>query len=104
MFESHPNLFVYIALVVGAVFLLYSLYYSKRLPLLTDLFAVMLSVAAAYSGIDLCYLVLEGSKKLGDFENQKLVIILGGLAVFWVALLTIISAFKQVQIRQAISD
>ena len=104
MFSSYPNLFVYAALLLGVVFLIYSLYESKKLPLLTDLFAVMLSVAAAYSGIELCFLVLEGTKTLGDFEDQRLLIVLGGIAVFWVALLTVITMFKQVKIRAEFSD
>ena len=99
MFESLPNLFIYIALAAGLIFVCYSLYVSKKLPILTDLFSVILAVAAAYSGIELCFLSLDSAKSLGDFENQKLVIILGGVAVFWVSLLTVISSVNQVKRR-----
>ncbi len=104
MFSSQPNLFIYIALISGLLFVSYSLYQSKKLPVLTDLFTVMLSVAAAFSGIDLCYLVLEGSKVLGDFSDQKLVIVLGGVAVFWVSLLSIINSCKQIVLRQEVEN
>ena len=58
MFPSISNLFIYLALVSGFLFIVYSLIFQKRLPILTDIFSVMLSVAAGYSGIELCYLVL----------------------------------------------
>ena len=97
MFPSISNLFIYLALVSGFLFIVYSLIFQKRLPILTDIFSVMLSVAAGYSGIELCYLVLEGSKQLGDYSDQKLVIILGGISVFWVSFTTIINSIKQMQ-------
>ncbi|NMR27441.1 hypothetical protein HH219_18185 [Pseudoalteromonas sp. NEC-BIFX-2020_015] len=100
MFSTQPNLFIYVSLIFGVLFVCFSLYKSKKLPILTDIFMVILSVAAAFSGIDLCYLVLEGSKGLGDFTDQKLVIVLGGVAVFWVSLLSIINSCKQIKTTQ----
>lgn len=102
MLSSYPNAFIYFSLIGGFIFVLFSLLKAKRLPNLTDLFTVMLSLAAAYSGIDLCYLVLDGTKTLGGFSDQKLIIILGGIAVFWVSLLSIISSCKQVFEREII--
>lgn len=99
MFPSIANIFIYVALLLGLVFVVYAIAKTKKLPILTDVFSVMLSLAAGYSGFELCYFVLEGSKQLGDFEDQKLVIILGGISVFWVSLTAIIAAVKQVNTR-----
>ncbi|MCG9638163.1 hypothetical protein L1D12_23365 [Vibrio parahaemolyticus] len=96
MFPSVTNLFIYIALFSGLLFVVYSLLAAKKLPILTDLFSVMLAVAAGYSGVDLCYLVLESSKSLGDYQDQKLVIVLGGISVFWVSLTTVINNVKDI--------
>lgn len=97
MFPSVSNMFIYVALTLGVIFVIYALVSSSKLPNLADVFSVMLAVAAGYSGIDLCYLVLEGSKSLGDFQDQKLVIILGGISVFWVSLTTVINNVKEVR-------
>lgn len=97
-----PNTFIYIALVAGVLFTIYSLCLMRSLPLLAELFSLMLSAAAAYSGVELCYAVLEGSKRLGDFQDQKLTIVLGSVAVFWVALLTAINLVKGVAGRAEI--
>ncbi len=100
---SGPNTFIYGALIAGLLFILYSLYSARSLPLLAELFSLMLSTAAAYSGLELCYLVLEGSKQLGDFKDQKLIIVLGSLVVFWVALLTVMNLVKGVAARGKLS-
>lgn len=99
-----PNAFIYFGLASGLVLVAFSLYWSRGLPLLAELFSLMLSVTAAYSGIELCYFVLEGSKKLGDFQDQKLIIVLGAVAVFWVALLTIINLVKGIVARGSLQE
>ena len=88
-----PNTFIYIALIAGVLFTIYSLCLMRSLPLLAELFSLMLSAAAAYSGVELCYAVLE---------DQKLTIVLGSVAVFWVALLTAINLVKGVAGRAEI--
>lgn len=99
-----PNAFIYVAILCGLLFTLYNLYLLKALPLLAELFSLMLSVAAAFSSIELCYAVLEGTKKLGDFQDQKLIIVLGSIAVFWVALLTVINLVKGVTARLRLQE
>lgn len=97
------NIFIYVALLFAAAFTAFNIYTARRLPLLAELFSIMLSVAAAYSGIELCYAVLEGTRKLGDFQDQKLIIVLGSIAVFWVSLLTVVNLVKGVSDRAKLS-
>ena len=97
-----PNAFIYFGLAGGFLFTLFNLYALRSLPLLAELFSLMLSVTAAYSGVELSFAVLEGSKKLGDFQDQKLTIVLGAVAVFWVALLTVVNLVKGVSARAPI--
>ena len=97
-----PNTFIYTGLASGAIFTAYNLFMLRSLPLLAELFSLMLAVTAAYSGIELCYLVLEGTKKLGDFQDQKLIIVLGSIAVFWVSLLTVVNLVKGVYARASL--
>lgn len=104
MFLSAANLFISIALISGALFAVYSILAAKKVPILTDIFSVILSVAAGYSGLELIYNVLEGSKSLGGFSDQKLVIILGGISVFWVSLTTLTSLLKQVYSNRGIRN
>jgi len=96
MFLSVANLFIVIALISGLAFAIYSAIVARKIPILTDIFSVILSVAAGYSGLELIYNVLEGSKSLGGFSDQKLVIILGGISVFWVSFTTLFTLCKQV--------
>lgn len=96
------NTFIYIAILAGALFTLFNLYSLRKLPLLAELFSLMLSAAAACSGVELCISVLEGTKKLGDFQDQKLTIVLGSIAVFWVSLLTAVNLVKGVAARAAL--
>ena len=93
------NAVIYVGLLGGAAFTFFSLYKIKTLPPLADIFSLMLSATAAYSGVELCVSVLEGAKKLGDFQDQKLTIVLGAVAVCWVALLTSISLVKGIMAR-----
>lgn len=95
MFPTISNMFIYVAISFALLFIIYSIFVAKKLPILTDIFSVMLAIAAGYTGIELCYFVLEGSKALGDYQNQKLVIILGGISVFWVSLTTVINSVKE---------
>lgn len=97
-----PNTFIYAGLASGLLFTAYNLFSARALPLLAELFSLMLAVTAAYSGIELCYLVLEGTNKLGDFQNQKLIIVLGSIAVFWVSLLTVVNLVKGVDARASL--
>ncbi|WP_085297592.1 hypothetical protein [Cognaticolwellia mytili] len=94
MFPTISNMFIYVAITFAIIFIIYSLSVSKKLPILTDIFSIMLAAAAGYTGIELCYFVLEGTKALGDYEDQKLVIILGGISVFWVSLTTVLNSVK----------
>ena len=96
------NAFIYVSLLAAVLFTIFSLCAAKALPLLAEVFSLMLSVAAAYSGVELCFAVLEGTKKLGDFQDQKLTIVLGSIAVFWVALLTVINLVKGIKGRASI--
>lgn len=41
-------------------------------------------------------LVLEGSKNLGDFLDQKLTTVIGAAAAFWVAVQTVVNLVKNV--------
>ena len=91
-----PNAPIYIALLAGVLFTLGSLFKSRSLPHLAEFMSVALSASAAYSAIVLCWEVLDGTKKLGDFQDQKLTIILGSVAVIWVALLTIVGLIQRI--------
>lgn len=96
---GNSNAFIYVSLFCGFLFASYNLWKLKSLPLLAELFSLMLSVAAAYSGIVLGYSVLEAGKNLGDFQDQKLIIVLGALAVFWVSLITSVNLVRGVNAR-----
>lgn len=87
---------IYIALLAGLIFTCISLIRSKALPHLAEFMSVALSAAAAHGAVILSYEVLQGTKKLGDFQDQKLTIILGSVAVIWVAALTIIQLVQRI--------
>lgn len=97
-----PNSFIYLSLLAGLIFTIYSLIRIQSLPNLAEVVSLMLSVAAAHSGVALCFYVLEGSKSLGDFKDQKLIIVLGAIAVCWVSLVTCISLVKSLNGRASI--
>ncbi|MCG6214718.1 hypothetical protein [Vibrio furnissii] len=84
-----PNYFFYIAFSVIITFILYRLLYIKRAPLLTDVVQLFLATMAACSSLNLLYIVLEGTKELGDFQSYKESIILGAVAVIWVSIQTL---------------
>ncbi len=94
MYIGTPNLFIYISVGTGLIYGFSHLCIVKKTPNLTDIFQVMLSTAAAYSAIELCYFVLEGSKSLGDFQESKLIIILGAISVIWVSAVSIVNLIK----------
>ena len=96
---NQSNAFIFVSLIGAAFFIAFHLYRTRSLPLLAELFELMLSVAAAQAGIALCVEIVDGAKSLGDYEGQRLIIILGGVAVFWVALITAIKLVKRVNHR-----
>ncbi|HFQ5238258.1 TPA: hypothetical protein ACGUS9_004175 [Vibrio vulnificus] len=87
-------------LVSGIAFVLFSLAVTKSLPILTEIFSVALSITGGISGINLAYEALFGTKNFGDFSNDKMLIALGGVGVFWVSLTTIIDLCKRVLERK----
>lgn len=94
-----PNTFIYIALFGAAGFIAYTLTRTRSLPLLAEIFELMLSLTAAQAGVALCVDVIAGAKSLGGYADQRFTIILGGVAVFWVALITLIKLIKGVNTR-----
>lgn len=90
------NAIIYISLIGAVVFIGFTLLRTRSLPLLAELFEVMLSLTAAQAGVALCIDVIQGAKSLGGYSDQRFTIILGGVAVFWVALITIIKLVKSV--------
>lgn len=94
MTVGYPNLFIYVSIGCAVLYSLFSFLKASKTPTLAEFFSVILSSAAAYSAIELGYLVLEGTKKLGDFEDSKLMIILGSISVMWVSISTIVSHMR----------
>lgn len=90
------NVIIYIALLGAVAFVVFTLVRTRTLPLLAELFELMLSLTAAQAGIALCIDVIQGTKSLGGYADQRFTIILGGVAVFWVALLTLVKLIKSV--------
>jgi len=93
---SGSNAIIYIALVGALFFVGFALLRTRALPLLAEIFELMLSLTAAQAGIALCIDVIQGTKSLGGYADQRFSIILGGVAVFWVALITLIKLMKGV--------
>lgn len=93
---SGSNAIIYIALLGAMLFVIFTLACTRALPLLAEIFELMLSLTAAQAGIALCIDVIQGAKSLGGYSDQRFTIILGGVAVFWVALLTLIKLVKSV--------
>jgi hypothetical protein len=89
------NLALALALLAGVAFAIYAGTQTKALPSLVDVFQVVLGVAAIYSGCALCYKVLKSTTKMGDLADSRLMIALGGVAVAWVALTTIIDVVRK---------
>lgn len=56
------NTFIYVALVGAFAFVIFTLARTRTLPLLAELFELMLSLAAAQAGIALCADVIDGTK------------------------------------------
>lgn len=53
---------------------------------------VMLAGAAAFAGLALCGRVLWGADSLGDFDDARLIIVLGGVAMTWASVTAISGA------------
>ena len=85
---NDQNLIFY-SLLTGAAFLVVIGFQTKKAPSLPSFFSTVLAMASIFSGIDLIWLVYQGQKSLGDFSNYRLIIILGGISVVWVAISSI---------------
>lgn len=73
---NSSNAFIYIAIGGAVIFTVFSLIRARSLPLLAEVFEVMLSLTAAYSGVVLCADIVNGVKELGDYGDQRLTIVL----------------------------
>ncbi|MFA0305309.1 hypothetical protein AB4543_05390 [Vibrio splendidus] len=98
---STQEIVALLVLVAGFVFIIFSVSITKKLPILTEIFSVALSITGGVSGVNLGYQALFGNKNFGDFVDDKMLIALGGLGVFWVSLTTIIDLCKRVLERKA---
>ncbi len=99
-----PAIFIYVAVVGVLIFIVFSLVKARALPALAEMTELMLSLAAAGSGIALCRDIISGEKSLGAYADQTLTIWLGGFVVFWVSLLSVIKLVKGVLARARVKD
>jgi len=92
-----PNLIgLYVGLVVGALFLAYSLVKYKKAPEYTDMAVIILSCAGAIVGLDLGYVVVTiDDVGLGKLAEHRLPVVLGALAVVWTAVTSLCRTCKQ---------
>lgn len=93
---SLPQYFsLYVAVVGGLVFAIYVVVQRRELPNLVDVFQIVLAVAAISAGVSLCAKALTSRTKLGDLEDARLTVLLGGFAVAWVAMTTIVDIVRR---------
>lgn len=91
--------------VVYVLVILFSLSYSaifysknKKGPSLTHVFSIMTSSAAIFKGLELMLNVIFNSAlNIGQLNDSKLIIILGGFAVSWVGASSCIGRFKSIE-------
>jgi hypothetical protein len=87
------NIGVCIGLVLLVVFLVIH-FIQKTTPQLTDAIRLVVACLASVSSVDCVRIVLKKSADLGELESHKLTVLLGALAVFWVAVQIIFNIFR----------
>lgn len=97
---SNPNLIgLYIGTFSGFCFFLYSYFWCKKVPQLTQVAVVILSWTGAVVGFHLGYIALSAEDAaLGPLAGQRVAIVLGALAVVWTAGESFFISLKQVQL------
>lgn len=82
-------------LSIAATYFIEHLIRHRCAPTLTNIFILITSVAAAYYGGELVYNILSNEAiQLGDLKKSKLVIVLGGVAVIWIAVASFINVLE----------
>lgn len=99
--STSQNSLIIVALVCGAAVALYVRLRVRASVTLTDFFVVMLSAQGMYTGVLLCVGVLDGSKNLGDFANERLTLVVGGIAVVWISATSIWDLVKRKRVEAA---
>ena len=98
-----PQFFsLYVAVGGGLVFAGVVLAHSRHMPNLVDVFQVVLAIAAISAGVSLCAKALDITTQLGDLADDRLTILLGGFAVAWVALTTIVDVTRKAIRNQSV--
>lgn len=96
MIIAPDPIFYALVLVAGLLYHLYHLHKFKCRPGLTSLFIAITGAAAFIKGIELILnILLNQSLQFGDFRDSKLVLILGGLSVTWVAAISLVDLLQK---------
>lgn len=97
-----PETIVYlIVLIIGIIYSLFHFSKTKLAPSLSDVFAVITSVAAIFFGSELVFNILfNSSLDIGQLKESKLVIMLGGIAVVWVGGTSCFDVFQKTRNKE----
>ncbi len=86
------------AIFIAAVYIVVYLCTCKRLPELKNIVVILACTAAIYFSISLMISVMVvADEKLGILKDQKLLIIVGCFALFWVALIAVVQSFSAIK-------
>jgi uncharacterized membrane protein YfcA len=76
------------------------LFYFKnnKAPSLTNVFAIIMSFAAIFKGLELVgNIIFNTNLNIGQLNDSKLLIILGGFAVSWIGTISCAGKFKNMK-------
>ena len=101
-----PDSYIYLfCLFAALVYLSYFFVKFRTAPTLTNVFILITSVSASYFGFELVVnLIINDTLNLGDLEESKLVVMLGGVAVIWIAFASLFSVLQVGESRKTGSE
>lgn len=93
------NFFFFIGVFLGVLFILiyiFTIFNIEKIPELADAVILFLSGSAVSAGIKICYIALTASHS-GEERSH---IFIGGVAVIWVSIQTIIGIIKNKKLQK----
>ncbi|RXJ81066.1 hypothetical protein [Arcobacter sp. F2176] len=90
------NISIFISLSILMIYVLLFLMKMKKLPSLSNIMSLIIASMSLYTSILLFLDLISINKSLGDYEEYKLIVFLGSVAMAWVSLQTILEKFLSI--------
>lgn len=93
---------LYIGIGGAILFMIYSIFWLKKVPTLNQVAVVLLACTGAIVGLNLGYLGLTvDDSQLGILKDQRVAVVLGALAVIWTSAESIFNTVREHTLRAA---